>query len=146
MTKGRPKYLIIGLLVAVFYWLFDSIIHHFVFREEGFEIIPSDFNELWMRSLVVTLLAGFGLYAEVSSREQKRLNDEKLLLHQNLDDALTALLGGYLSICYKCKKVCTNEEHRLEKVSWQGIDSYLSHLSRFRYGQGFCPECAEETK
>jgi hypothetical protein len=42
----------------------DSFIHRFVYSEEAFELIPLDFNELWMRAFIVALIVSFGLVAD----------------------------------------------------------------------------------
>ena len=51
-------------LMAVIFWFFDTSIHHFVYKEPQFEFIPSDFNELWMRLVIVFLLLLFGIFAD----------------------------------------------------------------------------------
>jgi len=73
----------LGLAVAVFYWLFESALHVFVFgsygvREALFEL--DNANEFWMRIVIVFLLGSFGYVAEgMRQRErQSRLREQKL--------------------------------------------------------------------
>ena len=83
---------ITALLVAVGFWFFDSLVHFFVYGERNFEVMPADFNDLWMRSAIVVLMLLFGVFADyftnnIASRDKLLeltgvYND---LLHSNLD-------------------------------------------------------------
>lgn len=53
-----------GLTLALAFWFFDSFVHYFVYEEHEFEFIPDDFNELWMRLVIVILIALFGIFAD----------------------------------------------------------------------------------
>ena len=66
--KSRHYFLKFAVPVALLSWFFDSFIHYFWYGEVEFEIIPSDANELWMRSTIILLLAAFGLFADYKSR------------------------------------------------------------------------------
>lgn len=55
---------IIGLAVALIFWFFDSAVHYYVYGEPYFEIIPEDFNELWMRTVIILLLMTFGIFVD----------------------------------------------------------------------------------
>jgi hypothetical protein len=68
---------ILATIVAVLYWMAESFIHRFVFAEESFEIIPSNFNELWMRVLIVVLMIFFGIFGDTWSRRLVTKEDEK---------------------------------------------------------------------
>ena len=50
--------------MALTFWFFDSLIHHFLYNEPQFELVPEDFNELWMRSVIVLLIMIFGIFAD----------------------------------------------------------------------------------
>jgi hypothetical protein len=52
------------VILSVVFWLADSLIHKFVYAEEVFELIPKDFDELWMRTLIIVLLIGIGLVGD----------------------------------------------------------------------------------
>ena len=65
--KSRHYFLKFAIPVAFLSWFFDSFVHYFWYSEE-FEIIPSDGNELWMRSTIFVLLVAFGLFADYKSR------------------------------------------------------------------------------
>ena len=69
----------LGLALAAGYWIAESLIHTFVFGvgSLGANLLARhDPNELWMRSLIVVLLAGFGAIAEKSVRAERRLKEE----------------------------------------------------------------------
>ncbi len=50
--------------MALAYCLLDSAIHYFLYGESEFQLMPSDFNEFWMRSIILVLLIGFGAFAD----------------------------------------------------------------------------------
>lgn len=143
MAKQRPKYLWLGLAVAVCYWLFDSAIHYLGFGEQGYEFIPSDGNELWMRTLIFLLLAAFGIYTEFSVRKLQRLSAEKAILQMDLEDALKIILGGDMAICSDCRKVCVSRNLRQDQAAWRPIEDHIAGLAVLKYGHSRCPECAD---
>ena len=53
-----------GFSISLIFWFFDSFVHHYLYGEPEFEIIPNEFNELWMRSTIVVLIAFFGMFAD----------------------------------------------------------------------------------
>src|SRR5210317_669694 len=81
-----------AVLLATGFWFFDSFVHYFAYGEPEFEIVPGEFNELWMRTLIIALIVSFGVFADyftnnISSRDKlleltRVYND---LLHANLD-------------------------------------------------------------
>jgi hypothetical protein len=52
------------VILSVVFWLADSLIHKFIYAEEVFELVPTDFDELWMRTLIIVLLIGIGLVGD----------------------------------------------------------------------------------
>ena len=87
---------IASIIVAAVFWSFDSALHYLVYDEPGFEFIPEDFNELWMRLVVVCLIVLFGLYADSVTR--KRMIQEKQL----------AALKTYNSMIYATHHILNN--------------------------------------
>jgi len=65
----KRKYTIATFIIAFMFWFLDASIHYFVYGEPQFEFIPDDFNELWMRSIIVILVILFGIYADYSTRK-----------------------------------------------------------------------------
>ena len=69
----------LGLVLAAGYWVAESLIHTFVFGSGSLAanlLALRDPDELWMRSLIVVLLAGFGAIAERSVRAERRLKED----------------------------------------------------------------------
>lgn len=68
----RHLFTIGAITIAVAFWFADSAIHYFVYDEHELEFLPADFNELWMRALIVVLLVSFGAFADYRSSVEKR--------------------------------------------------------------------------
>ena len=73
----RHKFSLMGLGLALVYWLAESVIHRFVYQEAFFEILPSDQNEFSMRLLIIVLIVGFGLFADNRARKIRKSEQEK---------------------------------------------------------------------
>ena len=58
--KNKMLTIAASLLSCVF-WLFDSSVHYFFYGEPGFEFIPNNFNELWMRIVIILLIMILGV-------------------------------------------------------------------------------------
>jgi exopolysaccharide biosynthesis protein len=73
---------IAAFFIAFVFWFFDASIHYFVYGEPQFELIPDDFNELWMRLVIILLLILFGIFADYYSRKfliaQKQLESSRI--------------------------------------------------------------------
>lgn len=52
---------LLSIILALAFWLVDSCIHYFLYREPTFQIIAQDVNELWMRSLICLLIVISGV-------------------------------------------------------------------------------------
>jgi len=60
----KKMFTMASVVMALTFWFFDSLIHHFLYNEPQFELVPEDFNELWMRSVIVLLIMIFGIFAD----------------------------------------------------------------------------------
>jgi len=56
---------------------------------------------------------------------------------EELAEALTKVLSGFVSICAACKKI--NDE----EAGWTPVEGYISKRSGTRFTHGMCPECFE---
>lgn len=71
--KLHPRAIIrLSIVLALAFWLLDSCIHYFLYREPTFQIIPQDSNELWMRVLICLLIVSLGVTI-ARSRTTRRL-------------------------------------------------------------------------
>jgi hypothetical protein len=84
--KKNHFFLKFSIPLALAYWSFDSVVHYFGYGELEFEIIPSDFNELWMRSVISILLLAFGVFADYHTNKIIEKDAEK-------HDVYMAMLG-----------------------------------------------------
>ena len=60
----NKMFTIAACVTALVFWFFDSTVHHFLYKEPEFEFIPDDFNELWMRAVIVLLIMLFGIFSD----------------------------------------------------------------------------------
>ena len=84
--KKKYFFLKISIPLALAYWFFDSIVHYLGYGELQFEIIPSDFNEFWIRSVIFILLLAFGVFADYHTSKIIKKDAEK-------HDVYMAMLG-----------------------------------------------------
>ena len=57
---------------------------------------------------------------------------------QQLEDAMTHMLSGFVTICATCKKI------RDDKESWLSIEEYAAQQMNFhQFSHGLCPNCFE---
>jgi hypothetical protein len=59
------------------FWLADSFIHRFIYKEETFELVPADVDELWMRILIIVLLIIIGLVGDSRANRIAAIEREK---------------------------------------------------------------------
>ena len=71
------RFTLIGIALALFYWVAESLIHRFVYFEEYFEVFPTDANEILMRFIIIALIVGFGIFADNRARKIREKETEK---------------------------------------------------------------------
>jgi hypothetical protein len=86
----------VAVAVAVSYWLLDSIVHYFGYGESEFELIPSDFNEMWMRSVILILLIAFGIFADYHTHRIIEKDLQKHDVYAAMLDATQHILNNFL--------------------------------------------------
>jgi len=87
MKVRLPNLTWIGLLLAVAYWLIESLIHTFVFGSGTLaETLRGehDPNEVWMRLLIALLFVGFGAIAQRSVQAERHVKENALRLNRLL--------------------------------------------------------------
>ena len=71
-----------AFLISLVFWFFDASMHYFVYNEAQFELIPKDFDELWMRLVIVILILILGVFADYCSNKitakQKQLEAARI--------------------------------------------------------------------
>lgn len=91
----------VGIGLAVFYWVLESLIHH-VFSFDGGSFIEalgaSGPHELWMRSVVVSMFIVFGVYAQFMVAKRRRVEDAAKFAHAELDQIFQTAGDGVIVI------------------------------------------------
>lgn len=105
----KRKYSIVAFVIAFLYWFFDASIHYFVYGEPQFEFIPDDFNELWMRVVIVLMLLLFGVYADYSA--------QKLIIKEKQQEAVRI----YKSTIYSSRHILNNLLNQMQIVKMEAL-------------------------
>jgi len=81
----------IGIGIAVLYWVIEAFLDALIFNEGTIfqRLVPSDLNEVWMRTLIVSLILALSAYVQSNS---KRRQAEKKMHESN------AFFSGVLKI------------------------------------------------
>lgn len=85
-----------ALFLILAYWILDSSVHFFIYGEFEFEIIPAEFNELWMRCLIVFLLLVFGFFADYQTKKITKKEQEKNEIYISMLNANQHILNNFL--------------------------------------------------
>ena len=95
--KNKYFFLKCSIPFALSYWLFDSVIHYFIYNEFEFEIIPSDINELSMRCIIFILLIVFGLFSDYYMNKLIEKDVEKFEVYGAMLSATNHILNNFLN-------------------------------------------------
>lgn len=116
-----------ALAISLVFWMFDSVLHTFIYREVSFEVIPSDVDELWMRSLIIVLLVAFGLFADNRDAKLRAAEEAKrevfIATVSSTQHVLNNLLNQLQLVFLEWdKNHRLSEETRklLERAIWEG--------------------------
>jgi PAS domain S-box-containing protein len=94
------KILLVGIVIAVFFWIFDSVVDTLIFKEGDFvkNLLAPGVIEFWMRIVIMVMIIGMSFYARdlitgrTLSEEALRESEKK---YKNL--ATNAPVGIYKS-------------------------------------------------
>ena len=89
---------------ALFYWIFESTVHFIEGGELEFEILPSEFHEIWMRSTIFILILFFGIFADYQMNKIIKAKNEKEAIQKKLEDALSKTLSEFIPNMYKLQE------------------------------------------
>ena len=89
-------YTTISIAFALIYWCVESAVHYLIYAEPVLEFLPHDPNELWMRSMIATLLVLFGYFADHHSRRLQEKEKDKLQLFRITVRASNHIINNYL--------------------------------------------------
>jgi len=90
----------LGLLVGLLYWPAEALIHDFIFGHGHFmdNLLSSDPNELWMRTLISAMFIGFGIYAQRALAQQQQLHEQLHKKSERLHQIIDCTYDAYVSI------------------------------------------------
>lgn len=93
------KIFLFSILLAVLFWLTESLLHAFLFDEEmHFELIPREANELWMRVVIFFLVILIGFLAGRYVQLQKKIHQEKMRTLEASMISTNEVVGNTLSL------------------------------------------------
>ncbi len=90
----------LGVMLGVLYWPAESLLHAYVLGHGAFmdSLFNSDANELWMRSLISFMFAGFGFYAQRAIDAQQHLQKRLRKKSQRLVQIIDCTYDAYVSM------------------------------------------------
>jgi hypothetical protein len=127
------KFAALAVILSLVFWMTDSIIHRFFYSEEAYELIPSDFNELWMRTLIVVLIVGFGLIAEdLTTRIDAAIRDKHKvfgIIVRHTEDVLNNL-AYQLELAFPESDKAHDLDHECREILEQSIKENRDQIDR----------------
>lgn len=92
LSRSNP--LIIGIGLVVLFWIFESFITAFVFRESSFvgATFPTG-DELWERCFVAGLLIAFAYYIQLLTGRRRRVEEVRSHLATIVESSKDAIIG-----------------------------------------------------
>ncbi len=90
----------LGILVGLLYWPTEALIHSWVFGNGSFidNLVGSDANEIWMRTLISVMFIGFGLHARHTVAHQQQLQERLRKKGERLQQIIDSSYDAYVSI------------------------------------------------
>jgi len=70
--------------------------------------------------------------------QRKLAEEEREILQERLEKALTKVLSGFINICAKCKKIHD------KSGNWIQIEEYMRNHTEVELSHGLCPECIKD--
>jgi prefoldin subunit 5 len=93
---GSYKYVTIAGVITALFWMADSLIHVFLTKDGVFEVIPSTFNELLIRTSIAILIIGFGIYVDYSTNKRFMGLDERKAIYKASANEAKKVLREFL--------------------------------------------------
>ncbi len=99
--------LLAGLGLGMAYWLLESALHVYIFREGGMarQLLAPDPHELWMRMMVEALLVGFSIYAQTVVNARKRVEETLLRREKEAKDILENNPAGIVLVDAETRRI-----------------------------------------
>lgn len=97
MKLHDNKIVLIGIGIALVWWVLESVIHVVVFGEDTFvqNLFFPPLHELWMRALTLVIIIIFGIAAQISFNRQQQTEEKKVReSHAELDQIFQTAADG----------------------------------------------------
>ncbi len=107
----KRMFTIAAIVISLVFWLLDALVHFLAYEEPHFEFIPSDFNELWMRIVIILLIILFGITTDYLSG--------KILVAQNKLEATRI----YNSMLYATQHIMNNLLNQMQLFKLEALKS-----------------------
>lgn len=108
--QTKHFFLLISIVIAFLFWIFDSFVHYYIYGEPQFELILSDFNELWMRALIVCLFVAFGYFVDFHTEKIMSKEREKHDVYMSMLIASQDILSNFLQNAFYFKNAAENSK------------------------------------
>ncbi len=143
MINNKNKFFVFGVVIALFLWNAEAILHVTVFRTGSFteELFPlHDLNELWMRFIIVSIVLFAGILSQHMANKISKAYEKERMITEKLEASIKEikLLHGILPICASCKKI------RDDKGYWDEVEAYIEKNSEAQFSHGICPDCIKK--
>lgn len=87
-----------------------------------------------VQQITISLVEKWNVEKELAEKNLQLAISEQML-REELKDALTKMLKGFLPICAECKKI------RDDDNNWDPIDAYIQKHTGTKFTYSICPEC-----
>jgi len=121
----KYRFTAISIAIAILFWFSDSLVHYFGYGEQAFEVLPSDFNELWMRCVIVVLIVAFGVFADYRSSFDKKD------VYQAMLSATNHILRNHLQkmlVFREEAENCTSFDRNVLRLYREMVDETVAQL------------------
>ncbi len=124
-TRIIDKFVWIGIGLGVLFWILESTIHVFVFRQGNLavQLLTPGLHAIWMRSLVASLLIMFGVYAQFIINRCKRVEEALRKAHDDLERRIEKRTGELAKANEQLKREM-DERERTEKALRESEGKY----------------------
>jgi PAS domain S-box-containing protein len=99
--RARPasiteRFILIGLGLAVIFWILESAIHVFIFEEGNFiqQISTPAPHEIWMRLFVVAMFVAFAIYTQFIVNQRRQAQQATKIAHAEINQIFQTAADG----------------------------------------------------
>ena len=129
------NYLPLSIIIATFYWFFDSFLYWIAHAQDTFSFFPPDIYGLWTKTFIYVLIICFGMYANhaskkiIAAQEEKRqilnttANESQKILKEFLHkvryfESEAEIIGGFDQKCLRyLEDALRSAEGRLHQLN-----------------------------